>query len=91
MRSSEMADATITVTNLGDQGADEVYGVIHPPQVSLVGFGKIVERPWAVEGMLTVRPVVRVTISADHRVVDGHDGARFLSLIGELLQTPEAL
>jgi pyruvate dehydrogenase E2 component (dihydrolipoamide acetyltransferase) len=91
LRSSEMADPTITVTNLGDQGVEEVFGVIYPPQVALVGFGRIVERPWASSGMLGVRPVVRATLSGDHRVSDGHDGARFLSLVDELLQSPEAL
>ena len=91
LRSSEMSDPTITVTNLGDLGVDEVFGVIYPPQVALVGFGRIVERPWAADGMLGVRPVVRATLAADHRVSDGHDGARFLSTIDRLLQHPEAL
>jgi pyruvate dehydrogenase E2 component (dihydrolipoamide acetyltransferase) len=79
------------VTNLGDQGADEVMGVIYPPQVALVGFGRIVERPWAVDGLIGVRPTVRVTLSADHRASDGHEGSRLLSLIDHLLQTPEDL
>jgi pyruvate dehydrogenase E2 component (dihydrolipoamide acetyltransferase) len=79
------------VTNLGDQGADEVYGVIYPPQVALVGFGRIVERPWACEGLLGVRPVVRATLSADHRVSDGRDGSQFLAAIERLLRDPAAL
>ena len=91
LRSSEMADPTITVTNLGDAGVEEVFGVIYPPQVGLVGFGKIVERPWAVDGLLGVRPVVRATVAADHRASDGHDGARLLATIDRLLQKPEEL
>jgi pyruvate dehydrogenase E2 component (dihydrolipoamide acetyltransferase) len=91
LRSSEMADPTLTVTNLGDQGVDEVHGVIYPPQVALVGFGKIVERPWATDGMLGVRPLVRATLAADHRASDGHVGARFLATIDRLLQAPEDL
>jgi pyruvate dehydrogenase E2 component (dihydrolipoamide acetyltransferase) len=91
LRSSEMSDPTITVTNLGDQGAEEVFGIIYPPQVALVGFGTIVERPWTAEGMLGVRPTVRATLAGDHRVSDGHDGARFLAAIDRRLQTPEAL
>jgi pyruvate dehydrogenase E2 component (dihydrolipoamide acetyltransferase) len=91
LRGSEMSDPTITVTNLGDQGVEEVFGVIYPPQVALVGFGKVTERPWAAGGMLGVRPVVRATLAADHRVSDGHDGARFLAAIDRLLQEPEAL
>jgi pyruvate dehydrogenase E2 component (dihydrolipoamide acetyltransferase) len=91
LRSSEVSDATITVTNLGDQGVDEVFGVIYPPQVALVGFGKVTDRPWASGGMLGIRPVVRATLSADHRVSTGQEGARFLALIGRLLNEPEQL
>jgi pyruvate dehydrogenase E2 component (dihydrolipoamide acetyltransferase) len=91
LRASEMSDPTITVTNLGDQGSEAVYGVIYPPQVALVGFGKIVERPWAVDGMVGVHPIVTVTLAADHRATDGHLGARFLSAIDRLLQRPEDL
>ena len=88
---AEMADPTLTVTDLGDQGVEEVIGVIYPPQVALVGVGRIVERPWAVDGMLTVRPVVRLTLSGDHRATDGVTGARFLSIVDRLLQQPEEL
>jgi pyruvate dehydrogenase E2 component (dihydrolipoamide acetyltransferase) len=91
LRASEMADPTITVTNLGDQGADEVLGVIYPPQVALVGFGRIVDRPWAAGGMLGVRATVRASLAADHRVTDGHEGSRFLGALAALLQNPEAL
>lgn len=91
LRGSEMADPTITVTNLGDQGVDTVYGVIYPPQVALVGFGKITERPWAADGMVGARPTVAATLAADHRVSDGHRGGLFLAAIDRLLQQPEAL
>ncbi|HVT77646.1 MAG TPA: dihydrolipoamide acetyltransferase family protein [Acidimicrobiales bacterium] len=91
LRSSDMGEATATVTNLGDQGVEEVFGIIFPPQVALVGFGKIVERPWAADGMLGVRPVVRATLSADHRASDGHDGAHFLTVLDGLLQRPDRL
>jgi pyruvate dehydrogenase E2 component (dihydrolipoamide acetyltransferase) len=91
LRSSEMSDPTITVTNLGDLGVDAVYGVIYPPQVALVGFGRVQERPWAQSGLLGVRPVVTATLSADHRVSDGHRGCLFLAGIDALLQTPEEL
>ncbi len=91
LRSSEMSDPTLTVTNLGDQGVDSVFGVIYPPQVALVGFGKVAERAWASGGMVGARAVVTVTLAADHRVSDGHRGAMFLSTIGRLLQEPEKL
>ncbi|MBI3757733.1 MAG: 2-oxo acid dehydrogenase subunit E2 [Deltaproteobacteria bacterium] len=91
LRSSEIADATMTVTSLGEQGVETVFGVIYPPQVALVGFGKIVEQPWAANGMLGVKPVMMATLAADHRASDGHRGGLFLSAIDRLLQTPEKL
>ncbi|WP_462324339.1 dihydrolipoamide acetyltransferase family protein [Desulfoplanes sp.] len=91
LRESEMRDATMTVTNLGDLGVETVYGVIYPPQLALVGFGRIGERPFAKDGMLTVRSVVDATLSGDHRATDGRTGARFLETLSCLLQTPESL
>ncbi|GIK24802.1 MAG: dihydrolipoamide acetyltransferase component of pyruvate dehydrogenase complex [Betaproteobacteria bacterium] len=91
LRSSEMSDPTITVTNLGEQGVAAVYGVIYPPQVALVGFGRIVEQPWAENGALSVMPVVTASLAADHRVSDGHRGALFLAALRDLLQQPENL
>jgi len=91
LRSSEISDATITVTNLGEQGVETVFGVIYPPQVALVGFGAITEQPRAVHGMIGVRPMLAATLAADHRASDGHRGGRFLAAIDRLLQTPEAL
>ncbi|WP_369044630.1 dihydrolipoamide acetyltransferase family protein [Sinomonas sp. P10A9] len=88
---AEMADATITVTSLGDLGVESVFGVIVPPQVAMVGFGRVVERPWAENGMIGVRPTVTATLSADHRVSDGLGGGRYLTRIQELLLTPEEL
>jgi pyruvate dehydrogenase E2 component (dihydrolipoamide acetyltransferase) len=91
LRSSELTDATITVTNLGDLGVESVYGVIYPPQVALVGFGKVVEQPWAENGVLGVRPVVSATLAGDHRATDGARGAAFLDALARRLQEPEKL
>jgi len=91
LRSAEMTDATVTVTNLGDLGVETVYGIIYPPQVALVGFGKTMERPWAEGGMLGVRPVLTATLAADHRATDGHRGAQFLDALNRYLQEPEKL
>jgi pyruvate dehydrogenase E2 component (dihydrolipoamide acetyltransferase) len=91
LRASEMSDPTITVTNLGERGARAVYGVIYPPQVALVGFGRITERPWAEGGMLAARPVTSVTLAADHRQSDGATGGRLLAAIAKNLQRPEEL
>lgn len=91
LRSSELADSTVTVTSLGEAGVETVYGVIYPPQVALVGFGGITQQPWAENGMLDVRPVLTATLAADHRASDGSTGSRFLSAINTYLQQPEKL
>lgn len=91
LRSSELADATLTVTQLGDQGVDSVFGVIYPPQVALVGVGRIAERPWVEEGRLCAVPCAVFSLAADHRVSDGHYGARFLAEVRRRLQTPDDL
>ena len=91
LRSSELGQPSITVTSLGDQGADAVHGVIYPPQVALVGVGRVAERPWAREGLVGARPTVRLTLAADHRVSDGHQGSRFLGAIERLLRDPAAM
>ncbi|HTY27223.1 MAG TPA: dihydrolipoamide acetyltransferase family protein, partial [Mycobacterium sp.] len=81
LRSSEMSDPTITLTNLGDKGVDSVFGVIYPPQVAIVGVGKVVTRPWVIDGAIGPRSIVTLTLSGDHRVSDGHAGANFLAEI----------
>ncbi|HEX8738920.1 MAG TPA: dihydrolipoamide acetyltransferase family protein [Casimicrobiaceae bacterium] len=91
LRSSEMTDPTITVSSLGDRGAESLFGVIYPPQLALVGFGRIVERPWSVGGQVVSAPVVHATLSADHRATDGHRGALLLDALDSQLQRPEEL
>jgi len=91
LRSSELSDPTITVTNLGERSVETVFGVIYPPQVALVGFGMPVERPWAVAGKIAARRVITATLAADHRASDGHRGALFLADIDHRLQSPETL
>jgi pyruvate/2-oxoglutarate dehydrogenase complex dihydrolipoamide acyltransferase (E2) component len=91
LRGSELADPTITVSNLGDQGVESILGVIYPPQVALVGFGRIIDRPWSVGGLIGIRPIVTASLAADHRATDGATGARYLQTIARLLQRPEEL
>jgi pyruvate dehydrogenase E2 component (dihydrolipoyllysine-residue acetyltransferase) len=88
MRSTEIGSATLTVTSLGDEGADAVYPIIYPPQVAIVGFGSVLERPWVVEGRVEARPVLNLTLAADHRVTDGRQGAQFLARIRDWLSRP---
>jgi pyruvate dehydrogenase E2 component (dihydrolipoamide acetyltransferase) len=91
LRSSEMSGPTITVTSLGERGVESVFGVIFPPQVSIVGFGTLVERPWITEGQILPCPIVNASLSADHRVTDGHRASAFLAAVDRLLQEPEEL
>lgn len=91
IRGSEMMDPTFTVTSLGERGVESVLGVIYPPQVAILGFGQVLERPWAVGGQITARPLVTASLAADHRVSDGHAGGLFLSAVDRFLQDPEAL
>jgi pyruvate dehydrogenase E2 component (dihydrolipoamide acetyltransferase) len=91
LKASELADPTITVTSLGEQGVRSVFPIIYPPQVAIVGFGRVIERPWIVDGAVRPAPVVTASLGADHRVSDGHRGALLLAAVRDLLQRPEEL
>ena len=91
LRGSEMTQQSVTITNLGDLGVERVYGVIYPPQVAIVGLGRIVNAPWAEGDTLAVRKVMQATLAGDHRATDGHTGALFLDKLDKLLQRPEGL
>jgi pyruvate dehydrogenase E2 component (dihydrolipoamide acetyltransferase) len=91
LRSSELMDATITVTNMGERGADSVFGIIYPPQVAILGFGKARETAKIVNGNVVVASVLTVSLSADHRVIDGMLAAKFLNYLSKQLQKPERL
>jgi len=91
LRSSEMSDPTITITNLGEGGVETVFPIIYPPQVAIVGFGTIARRAWILDNDIRLVPMVSVSLGADHRVSDGHRGALFLAEIARLLQEPEKL
>jgi pyruvate dehydrogenase E2 component (dihydrolipoamide acetyltransferase) len=91
LRSSEFESPTITVTSLGDRGAEAIAAIIYPPQVAIIGFGSILVRPWVVGGRVEPRSVVTASLAADHRASDGHLGGLLLNAIGRLLQEPEKL
>jgi len=91
LRSSDLADGTITVTSLGERGAEMVLGVIYPPQTAVVGFGAVVERPWVVGGQVVPRALLTASLAADHRAADGQRGSAFLAALDRLLDAPEAL
>ena len=91
LRSSELSDPTATVTSLGERGAETVLPIIYPPQVAMIGIGRIVTRPWVVDGAIGPRPVAAITLAGDHRASDGHRGGLLLAEIERLLNNPEAL
>ncbi len=91
LRGSEMTQQTISITNLGDLGVEQVYGVIYPPQVAIVGLGHIVDSPWTEGDALMVRKVMQATLAGDHRATDGRTGALFLDKLKRTLQNPEEL
>jgi pyruvate dehydrogenase E2 component (dihydrolipoamide acetyltransferase) len=88
LRASDLTEATITVTNLGDLGADSVAGVIHPPQVAIVGFGAVHDEVLPLDGTPTVRTVVHASLAGDHRAFDGLAGSRYLAQLQTLLDGP---
>ena len=91
LKSAEVTDPTITITSLGDRGVESVFGIIYPPQLALVGFGKPTQRPWVEDGQVVARTVITATLAGDHRATDGHRGALFLDALARLLQQPESL
>lgn len=91
LRSSELNDPTVTLSNFGDRGADWGFGVIYPPQVALIAFGRQAWQPRVVDGAIQARYMVNVSLAADHRVSDGHQGGLLLSSIDLALQSPATL
>lgn len=91
LRSSELSEPTITVTSLGERGAESVFGIIYPPQVAIIGFGRPMEWPRTLDGQIVLRPTIKATLSGDHRVSDGHRGSLFLAAVDRLLQDPGKL
>ena len=91
LKASELAGSTLTVTSLGDRGVEAVWGVIYPPQVALVGFGSVSQRPLVVDGMCVARLAVTATLAADHRALDGHRAGLYLRAVADALQQPESL
>ncbi len=82
---------TFTVSNLGMFGIDQFTGVINPPEAGLLAVGSMVEKPVAEDGQVVVRKRMRVTMSCDHRVIDGATGAEFLHTVRRMLENPLAI
>ena len=84
----EYSNGTFTITNLGMYEVDEFTPIINPPEVGILGLGAIVDTPCAVDGKVEIRPVMTISLTYDHRVIDGAPAAEFLQYIKKLLQNP---
>ncbi len=91
LQPEEYTGSTFSVSNLGMFGIHEFTGVINPPEAGILALGRIEETPVVVEGEVVVRPLMKVTMSCDHRVIDGATGARFLQTLKEMLEEPAAM
>ena len=88
---SEMAGSTFTISNLGMFGVESFTAIINPPESAILAVGKIANMPRDVGGQIELRPTMHLTLSADHRVVDGATGARFLADLKTVLENPYLL
>ena len=87
----DFADGTFTITNLGGLDVDGFTPIINPPQAAILGVGRIVEKPVARDGAVVIRPMMTLSLSFDHRIVDGAPAAKFLQRIKQLVERPMAL
>ncbi len=91
LKADEYSDGTFTITNLGAFGVETLIGIINPPQAAILGVGSVMPQAVVRDGQVVVRQVMKVALSADHRVSDGAEGARFIKEIQALLEGPAAL
>jgi len=85
---AELAGGTITVNNYGVFGVDGSAAIINHPEVAILGLGRIIDRPWVVDGQLAVRKVTELTLAFDHRVCDGGIAGGFLRYIADCVESP---
>lgn len=84
----DLADGTFTISNLGPYGIEQFIAVINPPQTAILAVGTTLEQPVVRDGQVEVRPLMSMTITCDHRAIDGAEGAEFLRTVKELLEEP---
>lgn len=87
----EYSDATFTVSNLGMHGVSSLFAIVNPPQSCILGVGAVESRPVARDGTVVVAAMMTLTLSADHRAIDGATGAEFLRALRRLLEHPDAV
>jgi pyruvate dehydrogenase E2 component (dihydrolipoamide acetyltransferase) len=91
LRPADVSDGTFTISNLGMFGVDTFHAIVNAPQAAILAVGRILDRIVAVDGEAAVRPTMIVSLSFDHRVVDGAEGARFLDTLAALVEEPAGL
>ena len=91
LRPADVSDGTFTISNLGMFGVDSFHAIVNTPQAAILAVGRILDRIVAVDGEAVVRPTMIVSLSFDHRVVDGAEGARFLDTLAALVEEPAGL
>lgn len=87
----EVTGGTFTVSNLGIYDIEVFTPIINPPECAILGVGKIIRKPWVVRDQVEVRPIATLSLSFDHRIIDGATAARFLQKIKETLERPQTL
>ena len=88
LQRADLEDGTFTISNLGMFGMEQFVAVLNPPQAAILAVGSTVETPVVREGEVVVRPMLTLTLTCDHRAIDGADGADFLRTVKELLEEP---
>jgi pyruvate dehydrogenase E2 component (dihydrolipoamide acetyltransferase) len=88
LQRDDLVDGTFTISNLGMFGIEQFVAVLNPPQAAILAVGATEEKPVVVGGQVEIRPLMSMTITCDHRAVDGADGAEFLRTVKELLEEP---
>lgn len=83
----DMAGGTFTITNLGMYDVDLFIPIINPPETAILGVGRVIEKPVAVNGQVTIRPAMQLSLAYDHRIVDGAPAAKFLQTVKQILET----
>jgi pyruvate dehydrogenase E2 component (dihydrolipoamide acetyltransferase) len=87
----ELTGGTFTITNLGMYGVDVFTPIVNPPETAILGVGRVVERPVVVDGQIVIKPVMQLSLTFDHRVVDGAPAAKFLQKVKQAMESPDAL
>jgi 2-oxoisovalerate dehydrogenase E2 component (dihydrolipoyl transacylase) len=91
MMAADLTGSTFTVNNYGVFGVDGSAAIINYPEVAILGMGRIIDRPWAVDGQLAVRKMTQLTLAFDHRACDGGTAGGFLRFVADCIESPVAV